>query len=66
MLYKLYHYLNEATIKSSYYAIFISHVSYVCAAWGHNLNPKHRINLLQKKAMQVISFTRYDTHTLPV
>ena len=60
MLCKLRHYVNEATIKSIYYAIFHSHLSYVCTAWGQNLNPKHRINLLQKKAMQTISFAHYD------
>ena len=43
---KLCHYINEATIKSIYYAIFHSHFSYVCAAWGQNLNRKHCINLL--------------------
>ena len=66
MLCKLHHYVNEATIKSIYYAIFHSHLSYVCTAWGQNLNPKHRINLLQKKAIQLISFAQYDVHTLPI
>ena len=62
MLCKLRHYVNEATIKSIYYAIFHSHLSYVCTAWGQNLNPKHRINLLQKKAIRIISFAQYDAH----
>ena len=56
MLWKLRHYVNEATIKSIYYAIFHSHLSYVCTAWGQNLNPKHHINLLLKNAIQIISF----------
>ena len=59
MLWKLRHYVNEATIKSIYYVIFQSHLSYVCTAWGQNLNPKHRINLLQKKAIRIISFAQY-------
>ena len=66
MFCKLCHYVNEATIKSIYYAIFHSHLSYVCTAWGQNLNPKHHINLLKKKAMRIISFARYNAHTLPV
>ena len=65
MLCKLRHYVNIATSKSIYYAIFHSHLSYVCTAWGQNLNPKHHINLLQKKAMQIISFA-HDAHTLPI
>ena len=48
MLCKRHHCVNEATVKSIYYAIFHSHLSYVCTAWGHILNPKHCINLLQK------------------
>ena len=56
----------KVTIKSIYYPNFHSHLSYVCAAWGQNLNPKHRINLLRKKAMRIISFAHYDAHTLPI
>ena len=49
-----------------YYAIFHFHLLYVCTAWGQNLNPKHRTNLLQNKAIQIISFAQYDAHTLPI
>ena len=66
MLCKLWHFVNIATIKSIYYAIFHSHLSYVCTASGQNLNSKHRANLLQKKAMQIISFASFDAHTLPI
>ena len=66
MLCKLRHYVNEATIKSIYYAIFHSHFSYVCIACGQNLNAKHRINLLQKKAIRTNSFAQYDAHALPI
>ena len=66
MLCKLRQYVNEATIKSIYYVIFHSNLSYVCTAWGQNLNPKHPINLLQKKAIRIISFAQYDAHTLPI
>ena len=47
ILCKLRYFVNVATIKSIYYAIFHSHLSYVCTAWGQNLNSKHRINLLK-------------------
>ena len=66
MLCKLHHYVNKATIKSVYYAIFHSHLSYVCTAWGKNLNPKHCINLLQQKDIQIISFAQYDAHIIPI
>ena len=66
MLSKLRHLVNVATIKSIYYAIFHSHLSYVCTAWGQNLNSKHHINLLQKNVMQIISFGSFNAHTLPI
>ena len=66
MLCKLCHYVNEATIKSIYHTIFLSHLSYVSTAWGQNLNPKHCITFLQKKAIWIISFAQYDVHTWPI
>ena len=64
----LWHFVNIATIKSIYYAInllcFHSHLSHVCTAQGQNPNSKHHINLLQKKAIWIISFTSFDAHTL--
>ena len=66
MLCKFRHIVSVATIKSIYYAIFHSHLSYVCTAWGQNLNSKHHINLLQKKAMRIISFAPFVAHTLTI
>ena len=66
MFCKLCHYVNEASVKWIYYAIFHSHLSYVCTAWGQNLKPKNCINLIQKKALRIISFAQYDAHTLSI
>ena len=65
MLCKLPHFVNAATIVNLL-CYFHSHLSYVCTAWGQNLNSKHRIKLLQKKAMRIISFTSFNAHTLPI
>ena len=46
--------------------LFFIPIFHVCIAWGQNLKPKHRINLLQKKAMRIIRFARYDAHTFPI
>ena len=59
-------FVNLATLRSIYYAIFHSHLSYVCTTWGQNLNSKHHINLLQKKAMRIISFVSFNAHTLTI
>ena len=66
MLCKLRHFVIVGTIKSIYYAILHSHLSHVCTTWSQNLNPKHRINLLQKKAMRIISFARYNANSFPI
>ena len=50
MICKLRHYSNESTIiKSIYYTIFRSNLSFVCTAWGQNLNIKHRIIYYRRK-----------------
>ena len=36
MLCKTRHYVNKTSLRSIYYAIFQSHLSYVCTAWGQN------------------------------
>ena len=36
MLCKLQDFVNVATIKLIYYAVFHPHYSYVCTAWGQN------------------------------
>ena len=37
ILFKLCHFVSVATIKSIYYAIFHSHISYVCtASWSES------------------------------
>ena len=63
---KIRHFLSLATIKSIYYAIFHFHLSLVHTAYGKNLNSKHRIDLLQKKAMRTISFSSFDAQKLPI
>ena len=66
MICKLRDSVSVVTNKLIYYDIFHSHISYVCTAWGQNLNSKHHINLLQEKAMRIISFASFDPHSLPI
>ena len=51
MLCKYRHFINVATVKSIYYAIFHS---------------RDCINLLQKKAMWIISLASFDADSLPI
>ena len=66
MLCKLRHYVNGTTLRSIYYAIFQSHPSYVCTAWGQNIKYNHRISILQRKVMRIIFFSDINKHTTPL
>ena len=56
-------YVNEATLRLIYYAIFQSHLSYVCTAWGQNIKYSHHISILQRKALRIIFFSDFSEHT---
>ena len=66
MLCKIRHYVNENTLRSIYYAVFQSHFSYVCTAWGQNIKYYHRISFLQMKAMIIIFLSDFNEHTTPL
>ena len=64
---KLRHYVPESTLKSIYYSIFSSHVTYGCQLWGLNDNTTtHRILLLQKAALRIMSFSSFRTPSRPL
>ena len=57
--------MNQFTsLLNQFIMLFFIPIFHVCTTSGQNLNPKHDINLQQTKAMQIISFTCYDAHTL--
>ena len=60
MLSKVRHYVPQSELKSIYYAIFSSHMTYGCQVWGqenHLLTKKiDTITKLQDRALRVINF----------
>ena len=66
ILCKIQRFLSVAIVRSIYQALFHFHLSYVCTVWSKNMNSKHCINLLRKKAMRNISFASFDAHKLPI
>ena len=57
MLSKIRHYVNSSTIRSLYFALFSSHISYCCQIWGQNGNRYlNRILSLQRSALRIINF----------
>ena len=66
ILCKICYHNNETTLRSIFYAIFQSHLSYVYTAWGQNIKYNHRINILQGKVMRIIFFTNFNEHDTPL
>ena len=46
---KLRHFVNNEILRSTYFAIFYSHLNYVCIAWGLTRFPQQKVSILQKK-----------------
>ena len=64
MLSKIRHFVNEKTLKSIYYAIFSSHLTYGSLVWRQKKNPNlTKIISLQKIALRIISFSPFRSPT---
>ena len=68
MLCKIRHYVPKDELKSIYYAIFSSHMTYGCQVWGQKSNAVHikLISNLQDKAIRIISFKPYRSTRNPL
>ena len=64
ILHRLKHYLPQHTLATIYHSLFVSHISYGISAFG-NINSKElkRLKILQKKAIRVITNSKYNSHT---
>ena len=63
LLSKIRHYVNENTLRSLYFSLFSSHMSYCCQIWGqngsYNLN---KILSIQRSALRIISFRPFRSN----
>ena len=69
MLAKIQHYTSPDQIKSIYYAIFGSHMTYGCQIWGQSYSRIHvnKIQTLQNNGLRIISFAEdYRDHVTPL
>ena len=53
-------------MKSIYFAIFSSHMTYGCQVWVQNTVHTRQISNLQDKAMRIINFKPHDTDCNPL
>ena len=59
-------YVSPKILRSIYFAIFGSYLSYCCLVWAQNFGTIQRIVILQKKAMRIINFQPSNFHTSPL
>ena len=55
-LFKTRKHVGPKILKSIYFAILDSNLSYCCLAWAQNLSSIKRILIIQKKAVRIINF----------
>ena len=67
MLYKIRNYCPKRTLRSLYFSIFHSHLTYGLPVWGNTVQAYlDKIDILQKRAIRAITFAEYNAHTAPL
>ena len=66
LLFKLRQYVSPKILKSIYFAIFKSHLSYCSLIWAQFFRTIERIVILQKVAVRIINFQPRNFHTSPL
>ena len=65
LLFKTRNYVSPKILRSTYFAIFDSHLSYCCLVWAQNFSSIKRILILQEKAVR-INFQPRNSDTSPL
>ena len=64
MLAKIRYYVDKTTLRSIYFAIFSSHLTYSCIVWGQSGNPRlKRICSLQRISARILCFAPFRSPT---
>ena len=66
ILSKLRHFVSIEIVRSVYFAISQFHINYICIASGLTGYPRHKISVLQKKALKIINFALFRAHITPL
>ena len=66
VLAKLRRFVNSEILRSTCFAIFQSHLNYVCIACELTRFPPQKVSLLQKKALRIMNFVPFNDHTTPL
>ena len=66
LLFKMRKYARPKILRSIYFAIFESYLSYCCLVRAQNFGTIQRIVILQKKAIRIINFQPRNFHKSPL
>ena len=66
VLAKLRYFVKSEILRPTYFAIFHSHLNYVCIAWGLKEYLQQKVYTLQKKALRIKIFAYFNVHTTPL
>ena len=66
ILSKLRNIVPITTLRTLYYALFHSHISYATQVWGQKLSIYSRIFKLQKASVRILTFSDFQAHTQPL
>ena len=67
ILSKARHFIDTDQLKTLYYAVFSSHLTYACQIWGQSQNThNHRIFTLQNTALRIMTFSNSRTSSNPL
>jgi len=67
MLFKIRYQCNKNVLRSLYFSLFESHLSYGLPVWGcANQALIQKLFILQKKAIRAITFSDFRAHTSPI
>ena len=66
LLFKIRQYVSPKILRSIYFAIFKSHLSYCSIVWAQNFRTIQRIGILQKKTVRIINLQPRYFHTSPL
>ena len=66
VLYRLKHVFSREVLLTPYNASILPHLSYCILIWGSRIDGNHRLLLLQKKAVRIITNQDYIAHIEPL
>ena len=66
LLFKMRKYISLKILRSIYFDIFDSYLSYCCLVWAQKCSTIQQIIILQKKAIRIINLQPRNFHTSPL